>query len=190
MKRLFIICLTLIIILLCLGLNPVNASKFGEGLNATGTLAYPGTNNPSLMTMIANLVNGLLTFLGVVFVGLIIYGGFMYLTSGGSEEKIKKGKNILKAAVIGLIIIMTGYTVTYFIAATLESPGTTPGGGGPTFMQECEDSTGVEYFSLNCCEYRFQKSNAVDTSCCNLYSDFCNHHKTQCTPQLNTFACP
>jgi uncharacterized membrane protein YwzB len=188
MKRLFIICLTLIIILLFIGLNPINASKFGEGLSATGTLAYPGTS-PSLTTTIANLVNRLLTFLGVVFVGLIIYGGFSYLTSGGSEEKIKKGKNTLKAAVIGLIIIMTGYTVTYFIATSLESPGTTPGGGGPTFMQECEDSTEVEYFSLNCCEYRFQKSNSVDQSCCNLYSDFCNHHELQCAPQLNRPTC-
>jgi uncharacterized membrane protein len=147
----------------------------------TGTKAYPGANT-SLTTVIANLVKVLLTLVGIVFVALVIYGGFSYLTSGGNEEKIKKGKNTLKAAVIGLVIIITSYTITYFIAGALETPGQTPGSG---YQSPCEDSTNEEYVSLNCCEYRFQAHNLADSFCCIVYSDFCKNHKDACKTQMS-----
>ena len=184
MKKYLLICLVLIIVLLFIGLNPANASKFLEGLTATGSKAYPGATT-SLTDVIANVVKGLLALVGIIFVALIIYGGFNYLTSGGSEEKIKKGKNTLKAAIIGLVIIITSYTITYFIAGALESPGQTP---GSAYKSACEDSTNKEYVSLNCCEYRFQSHNLVDSFCCSVYSDFCNNHKDACATQNVT--CP
>ena len=48
---------------------------------------------------------------------MVIYGGFMWLTSGGSSERIEKGKKVLVGAVIGLIIVFGAYTVVELILA-------------------------------------------------------------------------
>ncbi|KPJ84831.1 hypothetical protein AMJ57_05350 [Parcubacteria bacterium SG8_24] len=45
---------------------------------------------------------------------MFVYGGFIMLTSAGSQEKVSKGKTILTNAVIGIVIIMTaGYLIDY-----------------------------------------------------------------------------
>ena len=57
-----------------------------------------------------------LGFLGVLAVLLIMYAGFLWMTSGGNEEKISVAKKILKNGIIGLIIILSAWTLaTFFI---------------------------------------------------------------------------
>lgn len=59
---------------------------------------------------------------------MFVYGGFMWVTSAGSAEKVKKGKQIFTYAVIGLIVIFGAYAfLTTFINA-LDSPPPTEDG--------------------------------------------------------------
>jgi hypothetical protein len=67
-----------------------------------------------------------LGFIGVVFIGIILFAGFQWMTSGGSEDKIKKAKSNLLHAVIGLTIIFLAYAITWFVADVLIK-ATTPG---------------------------------------------------------------
>ena len=46
--------------------------------------------------------------LGVIF---IVYGGFVIMTSGGSEERFNKGKQVITAAVIGLAIALGAWLI-------------------------------------------------------------------------------
>lgn len=78
-----------------------------------------GTNDP--VVIVATIINGVLTILGVVAVALIIYGGFVWMTAGGNEENVKKARGILKAAVIGLIIILASYGITLYVFSVIES---------------------------------------------------------------------
>jgi len=50
---------------------------------------------------IAKIILGLVGSLSLL---AFVYGGVTFLISGGSPDKIKKGQEILKAAVIGIII--------------------------------------------------------------------------------------
>jgi uncharacterized membrane protein YjfL (UPF0719 family) len=50
---------------------------------------------------------------------MFVYGGFTWLTSGGSAERIKKGKDILVWAVIGLVVIFASYTAVDFVLTAL-----------------------------------------------------------------------
>lgn len=61
-----------------------------------------------------------LTYAGVIATLFIIYGGFLYVTSGGNEEDSEKGKKILTNSAIGLIIIILASTIVRVIAATLK----------------------------------------------------------------------
>jgi len=179
MKKFLVICL-IIAFFLSLGFSfeAQAQSKFLQGLTNTGQQVdiYAGGPLP-LSVYIANIVKGLLTLLGIIFVGLLVYGGFTYMTSRGNEEKINKSKGTLKAAVIGIFLIISGYTITYFIAATLESPGEN---GRPFYREDCENPGYVDYNSLNCCYYRAQVFNQYDPYCCNNYKDFCRSFFSQC----------
>jgi tetrahydromethanopterin S-methyltransferase subunit G len=63
----------------------------------------------------AGIINAFLTLLGIIAVILIVYGGFLWMTAGGNEERITKAKKILYNAAIGLIIIIMAYSITYFL---------------------------------------------------------------------------
>lgn len=70
---------------------------------------------PSLAETVGGYINSMLGLLGVVLVVLIIYAGFLWMTAGGSEEKIKKAKGILSNSIIGIVIILAAYSITEFV---------------------------------------------------------------------------
>lgn len=74
----------------------------------------PGTETQFAET-IADIIGIVLSFLGIIFLVLLIYAGFLWMTAAGSEEKVKKAKDIMIAAIIGVTIILTAYAITYFV---------------------------------------------------------------------------
>ena len=69
--------------------------------------------------IVGAIINTFLSFLGIIFLCLILYGGFLWMTSVGNEQKIYKAKEVLRNAVIGLIIIMSSYGITFFVMNAL-----------------------------------------------------------------------
>lgn len=65
--------------------------------------------------IIGRIINFALGFLGVIAVGLILYGGFKWMTAAGNEDKVSEAKQLLGAGVIGLIIILAAWAVATFI---------------------------------------------------------------------------
>ena len=73
---------------------------------------------------IADIIKIVLGFLGIIFLVLILYAGFSWMTSGGNEEKISKAKKIMTAAVVGAAIVLAAYAITFFVVdALLEATG-------------------------------------------------------------------
>lgn len=67
------------------------------------------------------LISAFLGLLGVITLVIILYAGFLWLTAGGNEEKIKEAKGLLKGAVLGAAIILFSYTIAQLIFSTIES---------------------------------------------------------------------
>ena len=65
-----------------------------------------------------NIVKYLMTFLGIIAVIVILYGGFVWLTAGGNEDKVAKAKKLIVAGIIGLIIILASFAIVQFIVNT------------------------------------------------------------------------
>ncbi len=87
----------------------------------------------SLGAVVAKIIQIALGFLGVIFIILIIIAGFRWMTASGNEESIKKATATIKSAIIGLVIVLAAYTITYFIFNALPfagggAPQTTTGG--------------------------------------------------------------
>lgn len=79
------------------------------------------TPKKTIPEIIAKIIRYLLTFLGIIFITLIIYGGFIYMTAMGESDKVSSAKNIIISASIGLAIILASYSFTYFILKTFTS---------------------------------------------------------------------
>ena len=82
------------------------------------TVARLGTN--TLESTIVNIINIFLGLLGLIALILILYAGYIWMTSAGNEEKVSQAKKILTSAVIGLVIIMSAYAITKYLFNTLQ----------------------------------------------------------------------
>jgi hypothetical protein len=75
----------------------------------------------SIPVLIGRVIRVALGISGSVALLMFIYGGFIWLTSGGKPEAIEKGKKTLIWAVIGLAIIFTSYLAVDQIIRALSS---------------------------------------------------------------------
>lgn len=82
---------------------------------------YDTSANVNLESSIANIINAFLSILGIIFVILIIYSGINWMTAGGQEKKVSESKQMLKQAIIGLIIVLGAYALSIFIVGALSS---------------------------------------------------------------------
>lgn len=72
--------------------------KFPAGLqDATGIA-------PKIFTVIIELA-------GAIFMLMLLFGGFQYLTGAGDEEKTGKAKKMMLDAVIGLVLTLLAYAI-------------------------------------------------------------------------------
>jgi hypothetical protein len=88
-----------------------------ESKTASGIIKYK-TGDYDLNDLVLVMVNASKYILGVVgslALIMFVYGGFMFLISGGSSDKINKAKTILIAAVIGLVIVFASYLIIKFV---------------------------------------------------------------------------
>jgi len=61
------------------------------------------------------IINGLLTFTGVIFFLILIYGGYLWMMARGNEEQLTRAKRITREVIIGIIIIVLARIITEFI---------------------------------------------------------------------------
>ncbi len=94
------------------------------GLNEAARI---GLDSSDPRVIIVRVIQAILGFLGLIAVSLIIYAGFVMMTSGGNAEKVEQAKKILKNAIIGLIIILSSFAIVSFLLNKLT--GSIWGGG-------------------------------------------------------------
>lgn len=67
--------------------------------------------NPDFRVVFGNVIKAMLGIVGSIAFAMIVYGGFLYLTSAGAPETITKAKNIVVWAALGLFIIFAAYAI-------------------------------------------------------------------------------
>ena len=78
-----------------------------------------GLGTQNLYATLTGIVNVLLGFLGVLAIIVILVGGFKWMTSGGSEDKVAGARQMIIAGVIGLAIILAAFAVVQFVVANV-----------------------------------------------------------------------
>ena len=72
-------------------------------------------------TVAQSLLTVVLGFLGVVAVGVMIYGGFLFLMSSGDAGKVKRGQDAIKYGVIGLIVVILASVIVAVVSSAVGS---------------------------------------------------------------------
>lgn len=64
---------------------------------------------------VANIIRSFMALLGLILVMQIMWGGFLMMTHGGSEERREKAIGTIKDAVVGMVIIMSSASAARFV---------------------------------------------------------------------------
>ncbi|OGY45659.1 MAG: hypothetical protein A3J62_00640 [Candidatus Buchananbacteria bacterium RIFCSPHIGHO2_02_FULL_38_8] len=80
---------------------------------------YTGLGSGDVREGIMTIIRFLLGFLGIIAVLIVLYGGFVWMTAGGNEEKVGTAKKIITAGIIGLVIIFIAYAIASFVIGQL-----------------------------------------------------------------------
>lgn len=64
---------------------------------------------------IGTIVGAALSFIGIFFLGLMLYAGFLWMTARGDQAKSDKAQDIIVDACIGLAITGAAWIITKFV---------------------------------------------------------------------------
>lgn len=80
--------------------------------NVGGTLTL---GSADLKQTVLNIITFVLGLLGLIAVIMILYGGFIWLTAGGNEDKVDTAKKIISSAAVGLVVILISWAIVNFV---------------------------------------------------------------------------
>lgn len=112
-------------------------AALSDGFNLAKTIATDNdlsTSEPKIL--VESVIDTLLGFAGLVALAAIIYGGFLYITSAGDEDRAAKGKKVVLYAVIGLILIGLSAVIVNIVIDIFA--GGTPSGCGDLPSEACK----------------------------------------------------
>ncbi|MFA7314532.1 MAG: IPT/TIG domain-containing protein [Candidatus Magasanikbacteria bacterium] len=123
------------------------------GVNTVGKdIALGGAD---LRVTVVKIINTVLGLLGIIAVGIVLYGGFVYMTAGGEDDKISTAKKIIINGVIGLAIILSAFAITKFV------------------LNKLSEATGLKYSEVD---------TSLDGDCSDPNSDYFIANASFCNP--------
>jgi len=116
-------------VLIFVGMQAVQAAYNNYGLDDTTSVGNVGaalsvsdvgnSAGTFLSQRTGQIIGAILSFIGVIFLVLIIYAGILWMTASGNDQQVDKAKKLIIAAIIGLVIILAAYAITAFIGSQL-----------------------------------------------------------------------
>jgi len=86
----------------------------GNPLNKGG-----GPLDGGVPAIIGRVINAVLGIVGSLALLMFVYGGLLWMTAGGRDEKITQGKNIIIWATLGLVVIFASYAIVKLLLTSL-----------------------------------------------------------------------
>jgi hypothetical protein len=79
-----------------------------------------GLSDTGLEETLGTLINIGLSLLGIVFLLLTLYAGWLWMTAAGDGKATQKAKDILITAVVGLVILLSAYAISSFVIENIQ----------------------------------------------------------------------
>ncbi len=205
-----------IIFLFIVFASSTNAITYTPSVNIAGEgeITFTGKDTTQISNLIIRVYKYATGVVGLLAAVMLMVGGLIWLTSGGSADKISKAKDIISGSIFGMILVLTTVTILGTINEDLISfkPIIIPDMQGLSGCCEVKqtntteklcDSTGWDSSKtwnstsnscnekqLGCCKYSV--AGGDDPNVCNLtYPEFCNTEEADYTfsPNQTAFEC-
>lgn len=80
----------------------------------TSDIGYKGAvQDPT--TAVTELLNLVYEWTGIIAVLVIIIAGYLFMTARGDPTQIKRSKDAIRGAVIGLVVVLLAFVITQFV---------------------------------------------------------------------------
>lgn len=109
--------------------TPQTHRDYSYGLGATADAASIAKSG-DLKATIGNILKAVLGFVGTLFLVLMVYAGFLYMTARGDSKKVDTAKQLIVGAIIGIVIIAGAYAITGFVLTAVAPGGGSGSGSG------------------------------------------------------------
>lgn len=96
----------------------VGAISLDIGMQYTSAI---GLGTKDVRVTVASIINVLLGLLGIIAVGIILIGGFKWMTAMGNTENVDKAKKLIFQGIIGLVIVLSAYAIANFVLTSILS---------------------------------------------------------------------
>jgi hypothetical protein len=166
MKKFFLsIIITVVSVVALVG--SVQAINLGGGMldRAGGRAGYANATTTSFAEILGGVVKVALSFVGVIFLLLMVYAGYLWMTARGDEGQVEKAETIIRSSIIGIVITTAAYSIAAFVLPAILSRTT----GGTT-----TDTTSSVSTNIGVCTYptgniigatRVSQSDVTESSC-------------------------
>lgn len=136
-KKIYPTILIIIVILFGVVLLTPNAILAADTVELQNPI---GVDDPNVL--IGQVINGVLGIVGSLALVMFIYGGLLWMLSGGNAETVRKGKGTLVWATVGLIVVFTAYAAVRFIFVNVFNANPNPDGSATSAEDALNRGTG------------------------------------------------
>ena len=102
-----------------------------------------GVVTKSASEVAGTIIQTIIGIAGIILTLVLIYGGVLYMTSGGNEEKVATAKKAITYGIVGIVIIALAFAITRFVLDALMSGST----GSTTPTSTTPSSTTTDPFN-------------------------------------------
>ena len=130
-KKITILTLVLIFTISLIPITNVNAqeddiaSQMIGAVSGFDNLPGGGDDEGHIELVIGSIIQTFLSLFGIIFLALMIYGGYKWMMAKGNDEEVTKAKAIIRNAIIGLVIALLAYVITIFVVTYFYQASTT-----------------------------------------------------------------
>lgn len=114
-KRNIIISIFIVMIITGTIFMPRMAMATSCGGAETSVISCEGEGSTAIINIIKQVIKILTAGIGIAAFGAVVYGAFLYTTSEGSPDKVKKAREVWTNTVIGLLMFAFMVAITNFI---------------------------------------------------------------------------
>jgi cytochrome bd-type quinol oxidase subunit 2 len=120
MKKIFLLTGVIFSLVFAVAVSAQGLQSAGDVLKSVGGNSGEKIGvSADLAGTMATVIKTILALVGTIFLVLTIYAGIIWMTAAGNDEQVTKATGMIKSAVIGLVIVMSAYAITYFITTRL-----------------------------------------------------------------------
>lgn len=106
----------------CFGIDLTTFKGVVERVACAGAIDSPNATGEtdSIITIVGNVLSIAYSVLGIVFVTLLVFAGYLWLTARGNEDQVTRAQTLIRNSVIGIIIIFIAFIISREIVTLLK----------------------------------------------------------------------